>query len=297
MKKLEYLPRIYRLGWDTPTATLFVSFNKEEIPKMKKWLDAPNRFMLELVKPLSENPINIESFGKPVSFGFDDVFIFENENETEITYKWTLEPMRKIGNKKCTDCNGTGTHKINDRRCYKCRGGGKELEDVENNFHSGMFTLWTLTKVADYLATSYISDEPLPENKLEQDIMCLFSHTSGRHKCFSSGWISDEVLKWLVTIDEKQEKQIAEAMRKAEDLLLLKTNDAHDFRVNIYEDGRFWLSVPGDACTLGPSTHGINTYQVGHMLFDHNVDHRFQQIAFIAGLAKTQDLFSKRISK
>ena len=285
MKK-EYLPRSYSLSWNAQECSLIIGIEKDMIKTLQQILNNPSlgrKNLLDLYQFSKFGLFGKE--GKP--YGFENQFLYKGENNFEIIYEWKIPPVSIFTDEVCPQCNGSEDSRFDSMSpCYPCRGTGKALESTnDKHFLAGMVTFHQLTNVINML----FCNKKFTKNSRKQVMTIEISHTSGMHRCYMSGWVDDSVLSYMETISESDENKIITAMKQSEDTVLVKDSDRNDFELLVRSGGKFHLRAPGNACTFG-TEGGINFYDFGHAVCPHNIDNRFQQLAFIAGMATIHDL-------
>lgn len=291
-KKIEYLPRLYSLSWDTENVALILKIEKYVIPFLSEVLLADNPFMNWIVKahPVKHSFANIGQAGLP--FGFEDRFEFYAEDEKSFSYIWRIVPAKYYTGNKCPKCDGNGGNEFGSS-CFECRDTKLEIAFTKDTFNSsGLKTFYCLTSILSALLLDYVCDQDIGiEYSIEKQLIHLeIAPEAGYAKAHVGGWIDDSILKWIKVSPDSSEEPIIEAMKSVERKMWLREPDQYSFRF-IWNGENFGLQVPGNACDVG-TYYGdySNLYGTGKALGCHNTDSSSQQMCFIAGFAKLHDL-------
>ncbi len=109
--------------------------------------------------------------------------------------------------------------------------------------------------------------------------------------------VSPAVATWVSKhINDSTIQPIVDAMKIAH--LAMWDEDLSCMRFSAYKTKPKYLSlsVPGDACYIGPSTVDHNSMTLeGYGLDPHNVDNGLQQLTLLAGTAKLHDLVREAV--
>jgi hypothetical protein len=285
--KKEYLRRCYDLSWDIEATALLFSIEKRLFPIIKSLFDFIIKKRPDMIPvDFSYNFSDLGETGK--SFGLENQFVHESENDFEIVYRWVVPPVIHQTEELCPDCNGTLVDFFRNN-CRTCRQTGKKFDPVEDrNFPAGMLTIYFLLNFLGIIILDESEEDPASEHR-RQLVHAEISYKTGMCECWIGAWVSDEVSRWIEDAPNEEAKPIVKAMRSVEERLFCRNVDRYDFRFVADSGKRFWFQVPGSACTLGTDTGTINLYDTGTALSCHNIDHRCAQLSLIAGLAALSD--------
>ena len=299
MKTITCLPRCYNFSFDIETMTLFLKIQKWIALEIQKLLRAETGLMENyMYKTYGGDKKLFANFGeKGQSFGYDNSILWHQETDDEIIYAYTLRPVIEQTEKLCERCHGTKIDFLS-HPCNECRQTGKKHIGSKFHFSQGLLSLYPIVKFANIaLLESYLEKDKRqwnPQTNKKQLVAIEWSDTTGRHNCSMVAWVDNIVSMWIKVIPNHEVEGVALAMHKTEEILLLRKIDKNYFRFERYGDDLFSLQVPGNACSLDISSHGMGMFGCyGKTLQPHNIDHRFQQMEFIVGLAVINDLIEK----
>ncbi len=291
------LPLCYRFSFNVETMTLFLKIQKWMITEMQNHLRAETLLMQYLYKTYGGDKTLFASFGEHgQSFGWKNSIIWSGETDDEIIYSYTLCPVIEQTDEVCERCKGTKIDFL-EHPCDECRTTGKKHVPSNNHFSDGMLSLYPIIRFANgALLDHCISDKTSvwkPETNKKQKVAIEWTDTTGMHNCSMSAWVDHSVIAEIDNFSDDKIKDVIVAMKKTEEVLLLREASQHSFRFGCYND-YFGFEVPGNACTLWMSSSGLGMFGgIGDTLQPHNIDNRFQQIEFIVGLAVLNDILEK----
>ena len=229
----------------------------------------------------------------------------ENEHGI-ISFKYKIPSLKVFSGNVCSQCDGTAINNTNNWKCYHCSETGKELifdEKAQENFSDFGLSVYILCKLMDYCAIDYSTyadkayrKEYLSENMSDQQTMMFqLSEDTGITQGSAWAWLHNSVIEKVFTFNDNEEKKVREAMRDTQNKLFNRKENIISFRLYANSDNKFWLEVPGSACTLGTETQSLNNWKWGKVLSPHNVDHRTAQISFLAGLTVLNEIACRKI--
>ncbi len=292
MNKNRAIPLQMTLLWNKDEFS--IELHHDFITYFKEQLQNPGRVMADFLKRNPSFVFNSENYKEGI--GLNKCLTHAGNDSLSAKFKFKILPLYKFTENKCENCNGTGESNFADGKCYECRGTGKEkVEDVivKSNFDDFCLTMYIFCKLIYY---NVLKDSEHGENdevgyftndiQAQQTMMYHFSEDTGQTIAYSSGWLHDGLIKKVLNFSRDEEKMVNQAMYKVEAILLMQDSDGYErnFKIITNED-KFWLQVPGSACTLGIEDQSANFWDWGKILSPHNVDHRFAQMSFMAGLA------------
>ena len=300
MARITQLPLCYRFSFNIETMTLSLIIQKWLIPELQKRLRGETLLMDYMYREYGGDKSLFISCGEKSSFGYDNAIQFLSETDTEIMYGYTLTPVIEPTEEVCDRCNGTKIDHF-DYPCNDCRATGKKHVQSKRHFQQGMLSLYPVVMFLNGALLDNCTDKNDHDWKSEtnekQLIAIEWSDTTGMHNCSISAWFDDSVYECFKKSSDTELKHATNAMAFAEEVLLRRDPDVYSrrlFRFDFYDGTHFGFQVPGNACTLGTSSHTHGMFgSIGKTLSPHNVDNRFQQIEFIIGLAVLNDLVVK----
>lgn len=300
MARKTQLPLCYRFSFDIETMTLSLLIQKWLIPELQNRLRGETVLMDYIYQTHGGDKSLFAAFGEQVSFGYNNAIQFLSETDTEIVYGYTFTPVIEPTDDVCEECNGT---KINhfEHPCYDCRETGKKHIQSKRHFQDGMLSLYPIVRFLNGALLDNCIDKNdhdwIIETKEKQLVAIEWTDTTGIHNCSISAWTDNSVCERLAQVSDTEIQYMTDTIAHLEEVLLCKEPDPRSrrsFRFSFYGDTHFGFQIPGNACTLGTSSHGMGMFgSIGRTLHPHNVDNRFQQIEFIVGLAVLNDLIVK----
>ncbi len=306
MEELKHLPRAYQFSFDIKTMTLFLSIEKWTIKEIHRILRNQTNIMDFMYKTYGGDRELFIPFGeKGQSFGYQKSIDWVSENDYEIIYCHKIGPTSYQTQEICERCNGTKIDFL-EHPCRQCHETGKKFALHEKSFSDALLSLYPIIRLLNMALLENCIDMKkdeerkwiAPKNERKQLSSVHYTDSSGRHNCGIEAWIDEDIMSFIKEIENEKTLPIREAMQKTEETLLSRKKDIRDFSFELYYENVFSFQVPGEACALGTSLHGIGMFgSFGHTLHCHNVDDRFQQITFIVGLAVLSDMAEKWLAE
>ncbi len=207
--------------------------------------------------------------------------------------------LKIITDEPCPQCKGSKINPFNHGSCNDCRETGKRFdpdEAAQKKFQGFGLSMYFFSKLAYLFHMEYANIEnkktyearDLPD---QQVMLFQISENTGYANAHMFGWLHDAIIEEVIKFNPVEQRAVAMAMESVEEKLYQQKNGTmSQFRLTSNDD-KFWLQVPGSACTLGVEGPQIgNCWEWGKILTSHNVDHRTAQICFLAGLATLTDI-------
>lgn len=299
------MPRCYDLTFEANSLTLYLSLEKWVIEPLKELLLAETRFNEYFFKEHGGDKSIFMDFAVPnKSFGYKNSFIWHKENEHEFIYKHQIQPMIVQGDQTCPKCEGTKIDKDSHFACYTCRKTGKEFIHTDYNINDFMLSLYpVINSLNKALIQSSCDNEGekywKPKTRRKQNMAFDYTDSIGICNCRIYAWISNSLRDFTKKMTAEDDQKVVNAMGKVEGFVYLREiTPSYGFELFNSEE-HLMLRVPGNACSLSTRNHGIAwlDYNIGINLYPHNIDTRFQQLSFLAGLAKINHLYKDKVKK
>jgi hypothetical protein len=303
MKRLNAIPQLLTCAWVKDEAAFIFSFHPPFIKFFSDQFSNPGRLLEDF---LERNPGFRFDLGKTEDgIGLNGCLRHQTIKDGIFSFKYKVPSFYGFSPNVCPKCAGTKINPDNNRKCYHCRETGKEVIENSNGvqeFSSFCLSLYIFFKLADYCALDYSPHasaeyfkEHTPQNASDQQTMLFqFSEETGMTKAWAWSWLHNDSVRKVLDFEHEEELAVCEAMRDVQAALLLTKEPTHYFQLGANDDSKFWLMVPGSACTLGIESQSINNWDWGSILSPHNIDHRTAQISFLAGMTVIDEITRKK---
>lgn len=299
MKKQQGIPRLLQVYWNSENSSFTCSVSE---------------LFSERIKSLTKDGVRLYEFYKDKfgefqldqddSFGFGGVMEKVVQCGGDASYRCELLTLKVASQNKCHFCKGKGKNPYSGDICYLCA--GQKVEFVDDVNASKIFsnfgaTVSYLSRILHYTAMDW---SPSSDSGVDfEDISLIEQQTMMFGMPFDGksmdAWLHKEVADMVRKFDDSERERVGKAMASVDGSVfpLHKTRSSHSFDYRLMQnDSSFWLMVPGSACTLGTEGDFGNLWRWGVQLSPHNIDHRFSQLYFLAGLAEIDAIFREKIS-
>lgn len=276
--ELENIPLWYELSWNEKELSLILRIHKDFIKnKPVNFTEAP------IIKHYQKE-YDVSTFYGDFNqdIGFDRIFKLINSEGDLNEYAIKLPQIKKLTDKKCPECKGTGDSELFDQ-CLYCMGRGAVTEYNWKEAIRISLNFTVLTTWLHYCEVDTVSEHP--------QLMTLDTITgNGLHGGSLGGEVSPALSKILL---EKEDIINMGAVSKATmqaygHMLGLNEFDKYSFHTQL-TGARFIIDCPGNACGINPGDW-TNSKDNGYGFSCHNVDNAGQQLTLLVGLAKLCDL-------
>ncbi len=283
----DILPCWYELSWiEKPPAILlrvnndFIGYIKEQKIDFEK---TPIVMGLKLEFGLKNF---VGDFGG--NFGFDNVFERREEKNGFSEFLIKIPRVKKITNKPCGWCNGSGKDRWRNDKCLSCKGKGKEYKYD-----------WKISYAISASLKVFFILASFPKIETDVSFPQLLTLTIVTARGDYGGAIGGEfgisLVEWLNSNycdKEETAKQMKyAAMCAYKRMFGISSFEEYDFRAEISDVGGVMLDCPGNATGIYPeSCYKIDIGKEGYSLTCHNLDTPMQQLTLLAGLAALHDL-------
>lgn len=281
----ENIPCWYELSWRPKTPAIILRIHRDFLKEIK--INFQNA---SIVKALMDSFGFTEFSGDfEQDIGFNKVFKRGKEKSGFIAFAAKIPKIKKLTDRKCRQCGGSGKDDLRDMECPFCDGKGREyiMDWRQAETISASFTV--LTMVLNYCEKH--TSVPFPQLMTVETITRRDMHGGSL-----GGDISIPLRQWLISVSHRGgTPEVTAAMKIAYGRMfgLRYYNDFH-FRVDVRECGGFTADCPGDACGIHPHGWYMRDGE-GYQFSCHNVDTVGQQITLLAGLAALHDKARKEI--
>ena len=274
----EDVPCWYELSWQSKPPTLILKIHRDFLKEMKvDLLNAPivKAFMKEF--EFAEFSGDFEQ-----DVGFNKVFKRSEEKDGFIAFRVEIPKIKKLTDKKCRQCGGSGKDDLRGEECLFCDGKGKDhiIDWHRAEAISASFSIFLMVLGHCEKDTS----APFPQLMLVETITRRDIHGGSL-----GGEISIPLRRWLISACSREDlSEVVSAMKAAYGKMFGLRYNEFSFRVDVRECGGFIMDCPGDACGLHPTDWYMRDGE-GYRFSCHNVDTALQQLALLAGLAVLHD--------
>ncbi len=223
--------------------------------------------------------------------GFNKIFKRGEEKDGFIAFLVEIPKIKKLTNKECRQCGGSGKDDLRQDKCIFCDGKGKEyvIDWHQSEAVSASFSIFTMVLGHCEKDTS----APFPQLMLVETITRRDMHGGSL-----GGEISIPLRRWLISTCSRDDlSDVVLVMKTAYDKMFgLRDYHKFSFRVEVREGGGFIMDCPGDACGLHPADWCMRDGE-GYRFSCHNVDTSGQQLTLLAGLAALHDWARKELDE
>ena len=274
----------YEISWNKQLCAIIFRIHKGIIGKI---FDLEGSVITEHLK----RELSFDNFSADFTkdIGFENIFKRTGETQDFVEFEIKIPKVRKITDKTCTRCGGSG--KEYGTKCYCCEGSGKEhiYDTNEAKAISASFTAFT----------AWLSHNNILTDSKDFQLLTFETRTHIEARGNSiSGEIGITLRAWLDSLGKNQTMpSVVRAMKSAYEQMMGRETDDFDFRALTKESGGIVLDCPGDSAGIDPSGDRFRHIDQGYEFSSHNMDTFIQQITIIAGLAALLDEARKKIKK
>jgi len=279
------IPCWYELSWRSKTPAIILRIHRDFLKEIK--IDFQNA---PIVKSLM-NGFEFAEFSGDFEqdIGFNKVFKHGKEKDGFISFAAKIPKIKKLTDRKCWQCGGSGKDDLRDMECLLCDGKGR---DYIMDWHLAEAISASFSVL--FMVLSFCEKDtsaPFPQLMTVETITRRDSHGGSL-----GGDVGISLRQWLISVSHCGVPEITAAMKTAYGRMfeLRYYHRDFDFCVNVRECGGFTADCPGDACGIHPNDWYMRNGE-GYQFTCHNVDTVGQQLTLLAGLAALHDKARKEI--
>jgi hypothetical protein len=282
----ESMSRWYTLSFDEKRQGILISVDREFAKSVIVPVDSPIVYYNS--KKLDADGL-FDRFSPSMDeeFGWNGSLKKVAEFEETVDYLFAFPRYEITTHRPCMDCSGTGKNEF-EESCHYCNGDKVEIVMDYRNVSISAISLALFFDRAHFYQGETLSKKP-------QLLLLNTIVQAGLHGGSLGGKFGPEMAEYLHLLTDGSFKKLTRAMMFAHSSMVkFRAHDEFCFRYG-GDNGRIYLSCPGNACDILMEPYNFNTKSGGEISC-HNVDSAFQQITLLVGLAKLCDLWEEQNS-